>query len=437
MRYLCRVVVILCGFAVLPTWADSTQPIVRAEVTPAEVMVGESIRLRITVLVPTWFTKASVYPSFELANTITRLPPDSSFNASERIGGETWTGIVRDYRINPQIAARYEISGKSVRVTYADPNTRQPTPVDVPVPAVSFTASVPAGAEALTPFLTGTAGSIERQVDGDLDNLKLGDAIVVTVTAKLQGMPVMFLPELSPPLTAPGVESYPQEPVLRDGDVAERTEQITYVFNGGGEFALPALSLRWWDQEAQAVAEAAAPEQRFTVAGAPAAAAPTRAAAEPVLPWWVYVAGVLAAAALLYGLVLVLRPLYRLTAQYLDTRRTQTLASEGYAFRQLQDAIRNNDKQGFQRWLDEWLDRLDASPSLAELSATSGQPLQEHILEMHRAQYGKQSDGSSAALTPNVLGPLVAKARQGYLAARRQTNAQTLAPLNPTATRTR
>jgi len=54
------------------------QPIVRAEVTPETVNVGESAELTITVLVPTWFTRPSTYPSFELANAITRLPADSS-----------------------------------------------------------------------------------------------------------------------------------------------------------------------------------------------------------------------------------------------------------------------------------------------------------------------------------------------------------------------
>ena len=57
-------------------------PIVRVSVTPETVSVGESAELRVTVLVPTWFPRPPVYPAFELANAITRLPADSSYPVS-------------------------------------------------------------------------------------------------------------------------------------------------------------------------------------------------------------------------------------------------------------------------------------------------------------------------------------------------------------------
>ena len=44
------------------------QPIVRVQVTPNSASVGEAAELTVTVLVPTWFTRPPVYPSFELAN---------------------------------------------------------------------------------------------------------------------------------------------------------------------------------------------------------------------------------------------------------------------------------------------------------------------------------------------------------------------------------
>ena len=43
---------------------DSRQPIVRAEIKPQIVTVGQPVRLRVTVLVPTWFTSPPGFPSF-------------------------------------------------------------------------------------------------------------------------------------------------------------------------------------------------------------------------------------------------------------------------------------------------------------------------------------------------------------------------------------
>ena len=81
----------LCLTAVLSLAEASTgfDPKVRIEIEPETVSVGQSARLRVTVLVPTWFTAPPVYPTFEKVNAITRLPPDSSFPTSERVGGES------------------------------------------------------------------------------------------------------------------------------------------------------------------------------------------------------------------------------------------------------------------------------------------------------------------------------------------------------------
>jgi len=45
-------------------------PIVRVDLDPDTVAVGQSARMRVTVLVPTWFPQPPVYPDFELANAI-------------------------------------------------------------------------------------------------------------------------------------------------------------------------------------------------------------------------------------------------------------------------------------------------------------------------------------------------------------------------------
>ena len=133
MKYPAALVVCLAAHAALA----QVDPVVRMEVEPSSVRVGEALSLRVTVLVPTFFLRPPVYPDFEVANAITRLPPDSSYATSERVGRESWSGIVRRYRIYPLAAANYRIDGATMRVTYSDPGGL-PVVRDVAVPAVSF-----------------------------------------------------------------------------------------------------------------------------------------------------------------------------------------------------------------------------------------------------------------------------------------------------------
>ena len=78
-------IVLVAGLHWVPG-AHAEGPVVRVSVAPEVVRVGEAAELTITVLVPTWFPKPPVYPSFELPNAMTQLPADSSYPTSERVG---------------------------------------------------------------------------------------------------------------------------------------------------------------------------------------------------------------------------------------------------------------------------------------------------------------------------------------------------------------
>ena len=228
------------------------QPIVRVEVTPDTVNVGESVQVRVTVLVPTWFTRPPTYPSFELANAITRLPPDSSFPTSERVGQDTWSGIIRDYRIYPLVGATYRFSGKTIEVSYAQPGAAA-IRTAVTVPDIVFRGEVPAGAEGLSPYIAGTSLDLSLDVDGDTTGLEAGDALVLRYTAELQGLPAIFLPPLAPDLEFAGVSVYADVPDVEDGDVARRSEKVTLVFDAGGEFSIPGKELSFWNTQSQSI----------------------------------------------------------------------------------------------------------------------------------------------------------------------------------------
>ena len=424
-----RVFVLLC-LLIPPGWAASETPVVRVEVNPDDVIVGESIRLRVTVLVPTWFTRPSVYPSFELANTITRLPPDSSFNTSVDVDGERWTGITRDYRIVPQIAAAFELNDTAMQVHYADPDTRQSTGVQVPVPPIRFRATVPAGTESLDPFLTGSNGRVQRSIAGDLDGIAPGDALVMTVTATLNGVPAMFLPQLISGMDAPGVTAYPKEPVVTDGEQAVRTETVTYVFQSAGDFVFPAVTLRWWNPTHRRIASAVADPLTVSVTGLPVSAT-SREAEQPSLPGWLLAAAALAGVAALYGLMFCVRWASPRVRSALAARRARTLASERQAFEQLSEAVRSRDIHTLSRHVDLWLSRLPNRPTLADVDAASGEPVEALVRALHEAHFGATPRDDHADFA--ALAAALPSARRAWRRTTHRSPQTLLTPLNPGA----
>lgn len=401
--------------------AAQVEPVVRVELDPAEVTVGESARLRVTVLVPTWFARPPVYPSFELANAITRLPPDSSFPTSERIGGQTWSGIVRDYRIYPLLGATYRLDGGSIEVAYANPGA-QPVMLQVPVPGITLRATVPRGAEDLSPYVAGRRLDLSVTVEGDLDALEAGDAIVLRYVAELQGLPAMFLPPLAPALKLDGVAVYADEPAVQDGDVARREEKITLVFEAGGEFSIPGIELDYWNLASQSVEAAAAPGLEIAVAGPPAATATSTTGQTGVGR-----RAVILLAALLAVAYLGWR-LAPLVARYLRSAAERRRASEPFAFGELDRALCSaNARAGYSALLP-WLERIAPGMAARDFAASYGdEGLRGAIDSLAAANFS----ASPGTFDPAPLRRGLRAARRRCLTASRKTGPAGLPGLNP------
>ncbi|MEQ8262808.1 BatD family protein [Pseudohaliea sp.] len=407
--------------------AAQVDPIVRLEVRPDAVRVGEALALRVTVLVPTWFPRPPLYPDFEVANAITRLPPDSSYPTSERIDGESWSGIVREYRIYPLAAGSYRIDGASMRVTYASPGA-EPLVRDVALPPVVFRGTVPAGAEALDPYLAGRELKLSLDVqreEGAEGDLAVGDAVVLSYTAALDGLPSMFLPPLAPALDAPvgagTVSVYADAARFEDGDpLATRSERVTIVFQAGGEFTVPAVAIDYWDTQAGAVRTARTEALKFTVSGPAQPAAAVGDAVADRRPWQaVVLAAVLVALLAITGRVLLPR-----SRQWALAWREP----EPRAFRELRRTLRSDDEEQHYAALQRWLASLDPGLSPRAFARAWGdQGLGEAVDALSAHCFG----GAGDAPDPRRLAHGLGKARRRYHHARRRRRGGAIVPLNP------
>jgi hypothetical protein len=381
------------------------EPIVRVEVKPASVVAGQSAQMRVTVLVPTWFARPPVYPSFEIANAITRLPADSSFPTRESIGGESWSGIVRDYRIYPMLAARYRISGETISVSYASPGS-EPVTMDVPIPDIEFAGVVPEGAEGLDPYLAGSALALQLEVEGDLSDVAVGDAIVLRYRAELDGLPAFFLPPLSPSLAATNISVYADEPEIVDADLARRSETLTIIVEGPGEISVPAVKLDFWNTNSAAIESVVADGLTVSVAGAMEMAALDEGTTQR--DWRLAAFG----AALAFLLIVLSWKGLPVAAESARKHAAKRRASERYAYQQLLDLLRTRKPGEVSRSLYTWLRRLPSAPGPREFALAYGSgDLAEQLDILGRITY----TGATDPVDWKKLRKELSSARRNYL----------------------
>ena len=346
------------------------QPLVEVTVTPETVRVGEALELQVTVLVPTWFARPPEYPDFELANTITQRPPDSSFPTSRRVDGENWSGIVRSFRIYPLQAANYRIDAAHLGVTYANPGGT-PVSLQVPIPAIRFHATVPAGAETLTPYLAGSALRLSLAVEGDTGSLQVGEAVTLEYRAEVDGMPAIFIPPLAPALTFDSASVYAGRPTTADGPPAVRSEKLTVVFAGGGDFSVPPVTLRYWNTQSATVESATAEGVTLRVEG-PAASLNSATQARSA-PAWPLLAGLAFSGVIALALLRLAWRYWRRSAQpRLRAARERHLRSEAYAFKALQQSLQAGDRSMAYRALLTWTEHLTPAMTSREFAQRYG-----------------------------------------------------------------
>ncbi len=401
---------------------EPADPIVRVSLEPEIVNVGEAAELRITVLAPTWFPSPPEFPSFEVPNALVRLPPNSSRATSERIGRDTWSGVTRRYEVYPLLGARFRLGGDILRVTVADPG-KPAREYELTVPDLELRAVVPPGAAGLDPFIAGTQFEVTREIEGELESLEAGSAIVVSYTAELTGLHAMFIPPLAPAIQQDGVSVYAESPEVQDGTPARRTEKVTLVFDAGGEFTLPASSFEWWNTATGSIETGGLDAVSFNVTG-PALADTGQQETTAIERRVWFIGGALLLIAILTARFLV----PRLVGAYRQRRATYR-ASEAFAFRALLAVIRGGESSDVYKTLLGWLKRLDNGLDSRTFAARYGDPeLETAIDAISRQRFRNMSSSDNGDAD---IGPRLSAARRRYLDSRRKRDDSALPDLNP------
>ena len=242
---------------------ESQPPLVRSRIDwKGEVWVGQGVPLYVEAIVPTWFTGAPRFPEVEVPNAVT-LSPEATVNFVVQSAGKTFSAQSRRYLIFPQARGRYTIPPVKVEVTYALPDGKSSPPASLASSPLQFEARMPPGAEGAKYFLTTGRFQISQSFDRKLKGLKAGDSIVRTVSMAAEDTVGMTLPALS--FEAPdGMRVYPGIPKISEraerGKIeATRTETATYVLEKEGRYALPEITILWWNPQTKGMNNARLP----------------------------------------------------------------------------------------------------------------------------------------------------------------------------------
>ncbi|CTQ53762.1 hypothetical protein LP7551_02289 [Roseibium album] len=428
MTRLLLLVAYLC-FSNVASAQEQGTPILRTSLEIDTTIPGQPLLYRVTLLVPTWMPKPPVFPSLEAPNVVVRLPPRASGPTSERINGETWSGISRLYRLYPMVPGVFVIPAGTIKVTYADPETSKPIETDVQTEIFSITGQVPPGAEELDPFLAAKSLKLDRKIDCETEGLSAGDALKITTRVSVSGVSPMFIPPIATDLNFDGFSVYSNEPLLEEKEdrgilSGDRTEVETIVAEFSGSYELPELLLSWYNLDSGQVETASVPAISFEITGVtPDLIQP----AEP-LDWRSLAIQALGIVVVLAILALAFRRLMRRLMRFLQHRRKLYRSSELFAFRQLQKKIWQRDFDAATRAGLEWQSRLNASDNTIDWTR-----FEMAVVELGATYYGTQSLSGTAEHNKHWrgLGLEVRRVRRQLRHNMKEKRAYVLPGLNP------
>jgi hypothetical protein len=255
----------------------AAQPRVRVEIDAKDpVLVGQQVRVNVTVLAPNFFLSSPQFPTFDIAGAIVTLLDENALNNTETIDGEIYSGIRRSYAITPRRAGTFTLPPARITFRYAAEPGQPGVDGMVSLPPQTFTARRAEGAQAKAAPALVAKVVVTQTLDGDPRAVKAGDALTRTVETFAANTQAMMIPP--PTFQAPeGVRLYRRDPVLTDvktdrGDVTggRRIDQVTYIFQEPGLYTLPAIEIGWVNADSGKQQVTTAPAISVSVASAPA-----------------------------------------------------------------------------------------------------------------------------------------------------------------------
>lgn len=371
----------------------------------------------------------------------------------------------------PDILFRGEVTDGSSNFVFRNLNTRRVTAF---IEGVSIDIKERPAAVQNSEFWLPVSGlSLEESWSTDLNELRVGDSVVRTVTMVAEGLDGAVLPPFSP-TEIEGLNLYPdpadiQRTFVEGAIVGTRVETTTVVPIQEGNITIPEISIPWWNVDTDQLEATVIPATRFTVANiqgiVPAeqtiastenledllAAAPElsqdmineQAQAEfiEVEARWLNYAIVMAFLIVAFSIYkLVLTPNKEEISAYLTLKIQQFKAryavenNESVAYRQLLKALANTDlnriREALIAWCNHFLQNHEVISMEDILQQQQARELHQHVNAIQSILF--DSTGSSSAdFNPSSLASLITSLRKSRQRSRKQESQEQQYALPP------
>jgi hypothetical protein len=196
------------------------------------------------------------------------------------------------------------------------------------------------------------------------------------------------------------------------------------VFDAGGEFVVPDLTLAFWNSATETIDSAMVEGFVINVAGPPVVSPNDGVQAEG--RWWLWI--LIAAGASILAVVITVAG--SAAAGHLRVAKEKRSRSEPHAFAILQTALRANNADEAYRAMLVWLQRLAPAMSMRQLALGYGDAALVSDLEsLSRMNYSCSNGGSDG--NTSRLADGLATARRRYIGGLTAAAVSELPPLNP------
>jgi hypothetical protein len=336
--------------------------VVRQSVEPADgAVIGQHVTLYIDVL----FRGHMPYPPRVRLPDVAGLQvfrfETQATTIEDDVGGESYTGQRFEFALYPRRGGSFAIPPAAVTLlgSQGDPTG------DAQGQQAALNVTVPEGADASQPVIATQHLTLDQQWAPDPKSpLKAGDALVRTITRSAEDVPGLAMLELdlSP---SDGVRVYTDPPDIDDHAergviTGRRVDRVTYVFERGGHFTLPAVSQPWWDLAEGTMKQAQAQAVTLDIAAATVSGSTTAGAAEAAWPRWVWAVAVALVVPALLGAFSIIRH-----------RRARRIEPEVEKYRELRKVCSTADAGAVYRSFSAWRLLLVPDRQTAALAAVA------------------------------------------------------------------
>jgi hypothetical protein len=275
--------------------ATAQEPRVRASLSGDEqVWVGQRVTVAVELLAPGYFASAAQFDIPDPAGVLLMPPQGHPVVGNETIDGLLYTVQRHELLAWPMRAGDASIPSVTARFSFKrNPLDKDEVQAAVTTRPMPLAVTLPPGAEGLGTVIS--AHDLEvRDVwnpEPGSEEIMAGTAYTRTVTFTAPDVPGMVFPPFRPG-EMDGLATYAKQRIQdsenRGALTGLRRDEVTYVFQRPGQYAIPAVKLTWFDLDANALRTKELPAQSFDVVANPTmASADMGQAVTPRDPTWV------------------------------------------------------------------------------------------------------------------------------------------------------